>query len=211
MRITVFGATGGIGHWVVKFALDKGYEVTAFVRNPNKIKTKDSHLTIFQGQITDYKDIKKAVAGSDAVINALGLSMSPFAKDFPAVEANKLIIEAMKAEGVMRYIAWGTPSVHADGDEKSYITVVPSIMAGIFLRRAKKAMVEIARDVEKSGLEWTIVRFMAPKDTAHTGKVKISFGKEKLNFNISRADIADFMLRQVNLKEYIHRMPIIGS
>lgn len=211
MKITVFGATGGIGHWVVEFGLEKGYEITAFVRNTSKLKINSNRLTIVPGQITDYEAIKPAVAGSDAVINTLGLSMSPFAKDFPAVEANELIIQAMKAEGVRRYITWGTPSVHAEGDEKSYITIIPGIMAGLFLRSAKRAMVKIASDIEKSGLDWTIVRFMAPKDTSHTGTVKTSFGKEKLNFNISRADIAYFMLRQVTSKEYIHRMPIIGS
>lgn len=62
-----------------------------------------------------------------------------------------------------------------------------------------------------SGLQWTVVRFMAPKDTAPSGEVKVSFGERKIKFNISRADIASFMVAQIENKEYIDRMPIIGS
>lgn len=71
-------------------------------------------------------------------------------------------------------------------------------------------MVRIADDVVKSGLEWPIVRFMAPKNTKPSGKIKVSFGTEKLNFNISPADIARFMVEQIQSKEYIGKMPIIG-
>ena len=65
--------------------------------------------------------------------------------------------------------------------------------------------------VKQSDLDWTLVRFMAPKDTPYTGKVKVGFGDTKMNFNISREDIGAFMVEQIESKEYIHSMPIIGS
>ena len=95
--------------------------------------------------------------------------------------------------------------------QKSFITVVPGILAGTALTMAKKEMVEIGSLVQNSGLEWTIVRFMAPKGTAYTGKIKVGFGDVKMNFNISREDIAAFMVNQVESDNYLHAMPIIES
>ena len=62
-----------------------------------------------------------------------------------------------------------------------------------------------------SGLDWTLVRFMAPKNTPYTGKVKVGFGEVKMNFSISREDIGAFMAEQLNSNHFIGRMPIIGS
>ncbi|WP_417185508.1 NAD(P)H-binding protein, partial [Bacteroides sp.] len=130
--------------------------------------------------------------------------------DFTTKSDEEPIISAMKAAGVNRYITWATPSIRSDEDRRSVITVVPGIMASIFLPKAKKCIRQIISDVVDSGLQWTVVRFMAPKDTAPSGKVKVSFGQRKIRFNISRADIASFMVSQVGSKEYIGRMPIIG-
>ena len=211
MKVLVFGSTGGIGRQVVKYALKNGVDVVAYVRNPTKMGFTSSRLTIIKGDITNYEEIKRAMRGCDVVINCLGISLKPFDKDYPAVAANILIIKAMKEGDVKRYITWATPSVKARGDKKSYITLIPSVMAGLFLPNAKRALVSIAQEIEKSGLDWTIVRFMAPNNKPSIGKVKVSFGREKLSFNISRSDIAKFMVDQIDSSKYIHKMPIIGS
>jgi len=52
---------------------------------------------------------------------------------------------------------------------------------------------------------------MAPKDSTFTKKIKVGFGDVKMNFNISREDIAYFMVNQVKNNRYLHSMPIIGS
>ena len=121
------------------------------------------------------------------------------------------MIRAMKEAGVKRLVDWGTPSVPFEKDKTSFITVVPGIMAGIALTMAKKEMVEIGKLVQASGLDWTLVRFMAPKDTPYTGNVKIGFGDVKMSFAISREDIGAFMVEQVESQQYLYSMPIIGS
>lgn len=60
-------------------------------------------------------------------------------------------------------------------------------------------------------LDWTIVRFIAAKDKLETAKLKVTFGDTKISWGISRTDIADFLLTQMNDKQYIRSMPIIGS
>lgn len=76
---------------------------------------------------------------------------------------------------------------------------------------AKKEIIGIADMITASKLKWTIVRFMAPKDTPFIGSVKVGFGDTKMNFNISREDIGAFMVEQLSSNTYEYSMPIIGS
>ncbi len=126
-------------------------------------------------------------------------------------EGHKVLVSAMKKAGVKRLVDWGTPTVSFKDDKKSFITVVPGIMAGLTLTQAKKEMIEIGQLIESTDLEWTIVRFMAPKDTPYTGNVKVGFGDVKMSFAISREDIGAFMVEQVENRKYLKSMPIIGS
>ena len=75
MNVIVFGATGGIGKWAVKYALEKGYHVTAYVRNKQKMTVKDDKLTVVQGEISEYNKVKSALADQDAVIWCVGIPM----------------------------------------------------------------------------------------------------------------------------------------
>ena len=75
MNVIIFGATGGIGKWAVKYALQSGYHVTAYVRNAQKITQTDAHLTVIQGDIYDQQKMTKALSGQDAVVWCVGIPM----------------------------------------------------------------------------------------------------------------------------------------
>lgn len=210
MKIVVFGAAGGIGKYAVQHALKKGYEVIAFLRDPAKLTIAHEKLVIRSGEISDEKSVREAINGCDAVVWCVGIPMKKY-EGTPSLNGHKVLLDAMQACGVTRLIDWATPSVPFEKDKKSFITVIPGILAGIALKQAKSEMVAIGELVSKSSLDWTMVRFMAPKNTPYTGKVKISFGDVKMSFNISREDIAAFMVEQIESKQYICSMPIIGS
>lgn len=211
MKVIIFGATGGIGKWAVKYALQKGHQVTAYVRNQQKMNIQEANLKVIQGEITDYSLMLQSVKGQDAVIWCVGIPMARKYEKMNSLEGHKILLKAMQEANVKRLIDWGTPSIPFSKDKKSFITVVPAILAGIALTQAKKEMVAIGELVQQSDLDWTIVRFMAPKDTSYTGKVKTGFGDTKMSFNISREDIGAFMVEQLENDKYIHSMPIIGS
>lgn len=211
MNVIIFGATGGIGKWAVKHALEKGYQVTAYVRSPDKVKQQDEHLTVIKGEISDYETMRSALKGQDAVIWCVGIPMKNKLVHFESKKGHENLLRAMNETGVKRLIDWGTPSIHFEKDAKSFITVVPGIMAGILFSRAKEEMVSIGEMLKSSDLDWTLVRFMAPKDSAYKGTVKVGFGDVKMNFAISREDIGAFMVEQVESSQYIRSMPIIGS
>lgn len=217
MKVTIFGASGNIGRLVVKKALAEGYDVKACIRGSSIKGLSDvtvfanPHLEIIEGELSDYQKIEKAVMGADAVISTLGPSMNITAKGYPVFEGHKNIVKAMTAQKVRRFITIGTPSIRFEKDKMSVITIFPTIMASIMLRRAYKEIVQIGDMVKSSNLDWTIVRFLQPTNNPATGNIKVTFGDSKIKFAIPREDIAAFVLKQVKDPQYICSMPIIGT
>lgn len=211
MNVLVFGASGGIGTWVVHYALQNGHRVTAYVRHPQKMQQDNGNLTVVQGEITAQEKVADALVGQDAVIWCAGIPMKWKYPEMQSLEGHKILIQAMQERGVKRLIDWGTSSIHSARDKKSFVTVAPGILAGLLFPQAKRKMVAIAKRIETSGLDWTIVRFVAPKDIPYTGKIKVGFGDTKMNFGVSRADIGAFMVEQLDNSCFVGEMPIIGS
>lgn len=211
MKIVIFGATGGIGKHALTHCLDAGYDVVAYVRDAKKIDVVSDKLEVVSGQLFDYEKIKSTIIGADAVISTIGIPMKFKYQEMSSAVGHQNIVRAMEEVNVKRLITWSTPSIRSKEDANSFITVVPGIMASIALAQAKKELTIVSDLITQSNLDWTIVRFMAPKNTPFTGNVKVGFGKEKMKFSISRSDIAYFMVQQIKDKTYIKRMPIIGS
>lgn len=210
MKVAVFGAAGGIGKYAVQHALEKGYMVNAFARNPAKLTISHQNLNVCKGEINDFESVKEVINGCNAVIWCVGIPMKKY-EGTPSLDGHKILLKGMKECGIIRLIDWATPSVPFEKDKKSFITVMPGIMAGIALKQAKNEMIAIGELVSESGLDWTMVRFMAPKNTPYTGNVKVGYGDVNMSFAISREDIGAFMVEQVESRKYVRSMPIIGS
>ena len=211
MRVIIFGATGGIGKWVLKHALEKGHEVTAYVRNPSKITVEHERLNVVKGEISDVVTMTQALKGQEAVIWCVGVIMNDKLVKDDELRGHENLLRAMKANGVRRLIDWATTSVKAEGDMLSLATILPPLIASFRFPNGKRELRAIAELIKASDTDWTIVRFLGPIDKPATGKVKVSFGDRSINFFIPREDIATFMVDQIESKEYIKRMPIIGT
>jgi len=213
MNVTVFGATGAIGQQVVEQLRTRGHAVTAYVRNPGKVPASwGQDLTVVAGEITDAAAIDRAVAGADAVVSALGPSMDRKATGLPLIEGTQLIVEAMRQHGVRRYVGNATPSILDPRERGTWQTRLPTFMAKTFLRRAYDEVAGMSRAVMDSGLDWTIVRFLAPKDGPAAGRLRVGFyGTDKLGFAVARADIAAFTAAQVDDRRYVGAAPGISN
>jgi len=172
---------------------------------------KHPNLVTVQGELHDYDKIKQAISGVEAVISTLGPPLRRKYDDFSVLSGHKNIIKAMETENIKRFITIATPSVKSLEDKPSLATKMPAFMAVIFFPSAYKEIVQMGEVVKASPLDWTIIRFNAPNNKPLTGKVKITFGDTKIDWGISRADIADFILKQTKDNQYIGSMPIIGS
>ena len=166
MKVGVFGASGGIGRLVVKHALQKGYAVNAYVRDPAKLQTEHDSLSIITGGLRDTAAIEQTISGCDAVVCALGVPLKFAYDSMDSLESHRNIITAMDKLGVSRLVDWATPSVRFSGDKPSFVTVVPGILAGIAFPKARSEIVAICEAIKESDLQWTIVRFMVPKGLA---------------------------------------------
>ncbi|WP_454050576.1 NAD(P)-dependent oxidoreductase [Cellulomonas sp. Marseille-Q8402] len=212
MNVTVFGATGAIGSLTVTELLERGHTVTAYARNAGKVPASwKSRVTVVVGEMSDAQAIDSAVAGADAVVSALGPSMDRKATGLPLVEGTRHILEAMHRHGVRRYIGQATPAVLDPHETPTMVTRLIGFMPRTFMRRAYDEIIGMTDPVKASDLDWTIVRFIAPKNTPKAPTRVGFFGTDKLGFAVSRADIAAFTAAQVDDPIYIRRAPAISN
>lgn len=196
---------------MVQQALERGYGVNAYVRDASKLKIAHPGLQIFVGELKDYSAIATTVAGCDAVVCALGVPLKFAYPSMESLDGHRNIIRAMREHGVDRLIDWATPSVRFAADKCAVITVVPGMLAALFFPMAKKEIIAISDAITQSHLKWTIVRFVMPTDAPYSGKVKVGFGETRMGFSIGRADIAGFMIENVESERFVRSMPIIAS
>lgn len=204
MKLIIFGSTGSIGRQLVKQALEQGHMVTAFARDPVRVDIKHANLQVIQGDVLDHPaSVEKAVQGHDAVLCSLGAGRKGAVRS----EGTRNIIHAMEKASVRRFICQSTLGVGDSRDNLSFFW--KHIMYGLLLRPAYADHVSQENHVKKSHLDWTIVRPGAFTDGERTGQYRHGFrGTDKTTkLKISRADVADFMLKQLTDDAYLHKTP----
>ena len=203
MKLVIFGSTGSIGHQLVVQALEQGHTVTAFARNPAKIETEHANLTAVQGDALDSASVEKAVDGQAAVLCSLGAG----AKGTARSEGTRNIVRAMEKAGVSRFVCLSTLGVGSSRANLNFFW--KHIMFGLLLRPAYADHVSQEDYVEESRLDWIIVRPGAFTDGNRTGVYRHGFPStdKTIKGKISRADVADFMLKQLMDRTYLRETP----
>ncbi len=207
MKILVFGASGRTGQHIVSQALEKGHQVTAFVRDPSKLSLEDQRLRIVCGNVADYENVQSAIKGQDAVLSALGAS-SPFKFDQVVVNGIRNIIIAMEQSGTRRLIYLSFIGVR---ESRGDAPLVIRYLAPLILRTEIAGHESREKMIVDSRLAWTIVR---PSGLSSGPKKSIyRFGEDLKSrafmVNSSREDVADFMLRLLNDDQYLKKKPRI--
>ncbi|MGW2651450.1 NAD(P)-dependent oxidoreductase [Streptomyces sp. NPDC001393] len=212
MRITVFGATGGIGRVVVQQLLDDGHEVTALVRSPAKLAFTHPHLTAVSGQLSDHDAVEQALTGADAVISALGPSLKRSVTGTPVTDGTRTIVQAMDRQKVARFIGLATPSLADPRDNPHWKHRVLPVLAGLMFPNALTELKGMTEAVTSSGLDYTIARITNPTDKPATGRIRSGFlGHDHVGSAMSRADIAAFLVSQLTDTRYRRAMSAISN
>ena len=210
MKITVFGPTGGTGKQIVEQALAAGYEVVAYARNPSKLDIENERLTVIQGELSDQASIENSVKGSDAVLSSLGPRGG--SKDKPLTLGMQNVIAAMKKQGVRRLIITSTLSAQDPKDKPDFRTKAMVNFVKTTMHAAYEDIVSVAETVRNSDLDWTIVRLAILNNRPKSGKVRAGYvGSGDVGTQISRADIAGFMLSQIGDAKYLREAPAISN
>lgn len=208
MKLLIFGSTGRTGRELVMQALEAGHDVTAFARDPAKLEIDHDRLTAVKGDISDPASIHRAMPGHDVVLSALG---SPgLGKSNMLSEGTRHIISAMASAGVNRLIFESSIGI---GDSRDHAGVFarwiffPLILRNIF---ADKEIQE--RIIMESSLDWIIVRPGRLTNGPRTGTYRQGdeINAAAVGGSISRADTAEFMLRQLTNDTYLRQTPAVS-
>ena len=205
MRLLVLGATGGTGLAVIEQARQRGHAVTAFVRSPGKLGLPGNGLTVLRGDPRSADELAEVLPGHHAVLSALGptgLGHTTLVGD-----AARATIDAMRATGVRRLLVVGV-AVLFEGEG-----LLPAIARRTFLRNVARDSAEMERLVRASGLDWTVVRPPRLTDGALTRTYGVADGRmpPAARSSISRADVADFLLDELERPAHVGRIVGLAS
>jgi uncharacterized protein YbjT (DUF2867 family) len=194
VRLLVFGATGGTGQEIVAQALAQGHQVIAFARRPEAVTQKDANLTIAQGDALDKEAVSRAVAGCDAILSALGTRGGASS----LIEATRNIVDAAKAHGAQRSLWVSSWGVGESLNQMGWLA--RNVIAGMVLKATLEEKARQERVIMESGFPWIIARPGGLTDGPRTGVYQCVPSNAKVTLNrlqISRADVADFLLKNV--------------
>lgn len=201
MKLFVLGATGGIGRRLLQLGLERGHQVTAYVRSPKKIESAHDWLNVVQGDIFNADQMAQAMAGHDVVLSAFGpttLRASTLRRQF-----GKILATAMQKSGGRRCQIVSAAFLFQN------VGISGRILKATLFRQMIPDMAGMETEISQSDLDWTIVR--PPRLTNGLARHAYRVVDGRLpagGFLISRADVAHFMIGEA--EKPAHRKQIVG-
>lgn len=207
--VAIFGATGRAGKHLVQQALDNGYQVRALVRDPSKLGPPHERLVVVQGSLGEIDRVEQAISGTDAVLSVLGPTSNK--PTFEISQGTATIIEAMKKLGMTRLIVSAGAGVGDPDDTPGLFDTLINIALKVTARNVYEDMRKTVALVRQSGLDWTLVRVPRLTDGPATGQVRVGMVGAGTGVNLSRADMAGFMLRQIDDSRHVGKAPVVSN
>ena len=210
-KLLVIGASRGIGLETVKAALLAGHSVRALARSAASIPIQNTNLEKVFGDALDTDTIRNALKDVEAVIQTLGVDISPRAIFQPTTlfsQSTRILVDAMKEAGVKRLIAvtgLGAGDSRGHGGLLYDAVVFPLLLKRVYDDKDVQEWI-----IRSSGLDWTIVRPGLLTNRPATGQYRVLTAPNDWRFGvISRADVADFLVRQIDDRALIGTTPLL--
>ncbi len=209
--IALFGGTGKTGSRVLTRLLDQGHEVRALVRDPARLRPQQHPaLTVITGDVTAAAPVRETVEGADAVLSLFGqVKGSP-----PRVqtEGTRAIVAAMHEFGVRRLVSLsggGLPDPVHDRPK-----LADRVIRGIMRAAAGQVLDDAAEHLtvlEQSGLDWTVVRAPRLTEAPGVGRYRVGWVGVDASTQISRDDLADFIVTQIDDERFVRQLPFVSA
>ena len=208
MNVVVFGATGGVGRRLVELALAKNYRVTAAVRDRAKLSIEHRRLQVVTCDVLNAASIEPAMVGQDVVLCALGTDTRGPTTLYSSGARN--IVQQMKAHAVRRIVFLSNFGV-LDEKARGMRQVLLLCLARRFLRHTLADHREALDEIRRHASEWVISRPLPMSNGPAVGSYRVAIDDlPPKGTHISRADVADFMLRQLSRDGYLNKAPSIA-
>jgi putative NADH-flavin reductase len=208
-RVLIIGASKGIGLEATRQALTAGHRVRALSRSAAPSGLSNTNLEKIRGDALDKRNITAALDGMDVVIQALGVSS--LGELFRPVslfsDATRLLVGAMEGKAVQRLIC---VTGFGAGDSGASVSCLQRLPFQFVFGRAYADKSLQERMIKDSSLDWTIVRPGVLTNGRRTGRYRILDEPAAWqNGIISRADVADFLVRQIEDQTYVRKAPVL--
>jgi putative NADH-flavin reductase len=208
MRVLIVGASKGIGLETTRQALEAGHDVRALARSATAIAISNPSLEKMRGNALKTEDLEAALVGVDVVIQTLGVGLGELFRPVHLfTDATRVLIQAMKSQGIKRLIC---VTGFGAGDSRASISCLQRLPFQIVFGRAYDDKSLQEKLIKESELDWTIARPGVLTSGPRTGHYQIlSEASQWRNGIISRADVAEFLIRQIGDQTYIRKAPVL--
>jgi putative NADH-flavin reductase len=198
MRVLVLGATGGIGKFLLEFATARGHEVTAFVRSPEKIPLKSERLRAVPGDLLHAEQLAQVLLGQDVVLSAFG--PATLRRVTTRGEFGAALATAMERSGVRRAVVVSSGLLFEEQN------AIGKLLRGTLFRNLLPDMSAMEATLEKDALEWTIVRPPRLTNGPLTKSYSVADGRLPKGMTVSRACVADFMIKEAERPAHVRQI-----
>jgi putative NADH-flavin reductase len=210
--ILIIGASKGIGLETLRQALASGHSVRALARTARGIPVNHIHLRKIDGDALDFVAVRRALAGADVVIQSIGLSIGPELILNPVQlfsEATRILVAAMQEAATRRLIC---VTGFGAGNSRGRGGLLYDAVSCLLLGRAYEDKDIQEQIVRRSGLEWIIVRpvILTNGPKTRTYRALTDARDWRLGF-ISRADVADFLVKQIDDNSFLGTTPVLSD
>ena len=212
-KVLIIGASRGIGLETVRAALRAGHRVRALARSAASIPIQDANLDTVSGDALDRDTVRDALQDVDVVIQTLGVNFAPkliFEGTTLFSDSTRILVDAMKVAGVKRLIAvtgLGAGDSRGHGGIIYDVVVFPLLLKRVYDDKDVQEWI-----VRSSELDWTIVRPGLLTNRPATGRYRVLTASKDWQFGaISRSDVADFLVEQIDNRTLVGTTPLLIS
>lgn len=205
--IAVIGGTGKSGTYLVKELLKQSYSIRLLHRNPAKVTSSHPLLEVVQGDARNGEAIDRLLQGCAAVISTLG---QPKGEASIFSRATNNVLEAMKKNGIRRYIVTTGLSVDSPGDQKNErVKFATGWMYENYPETTADKQLE-QEYLQESSLDWTLVRLPLIVLSDESLPVQVSL-EDCPGESIRAIDLAHFLVGQLSDQQYVRKSPFIAN
>lgn len=208
VRVLIIGASQGIGLETTRQVLQAGHDVRAFARSADSISLSNSKLEKVCGDALITQDVEAALDRVDVVIQTLGVSLGSLLRPVHLFSAaTRVLVALMMAHGVRRLIC---VTGFGAGESRASISPLQRIPFQLVFGRAYEDKSLQEHLIMESSLDWTIARPGVLTGGARTGHYKVlEKASQWRNGTISRSDVADFLVGQIEDRAYVGKAPVL--